>query len=795
MHRRGRASVGGYGPKVRQATPVGPRGRPGSGGDGYTRRASGPLTGVDLVARRSPGQPRSPMTATAEPQVTIAQRPPIRPPRRSPGPGASRSSGRSPASGSSSWTARWARCSRRYGLVRGGLPRRRASATTRATCAATTTSCRLTQPGRRPRDPRRLPRGRRRHHRDEHVHGHAHRPGRLRPRGGRPRDERGRGPARPRGRGRGRGARARAGRATSAGALGPDQPDRLDLARRRATPAPATSRFDELVDGLPARRRPGLVEGGADLLLVETIFDTLNAKAAIFAIDDAVRASSAFRLPLMISGTITDASRPDALAARPSRRSGTRVRHARPFSVGLNCALGARQLREHVARPGPDRRRPGLGLPERRPAQRVRRLRRDGPETSAGARASSPSDGLVNIVGGCCGTTPAHVRGDRRGGRAASPPRPIPAVAPPTRLSGLEPVTIPPAGQRLRQRRRADERHRLAQVRPAHPRGPLRRGASRSPASRSTNGAQLIDVNMDEAMLDSARGDDPLPRPDRRRAGHRAGSRSWSTRSKWSVIEAGPEVQLQGRAVVNSISSRRARPSSSRQARLVPALRRGGRRHGLRRGGPGRHRRAQGRRSPTRAYRLLTDVVGFEPEDIILDPNIFAIATGIEEHADYAVAFIEATRRIKAELPGALVSGGVSQRLVRVPRQRPRPRGDPLGLPVPRDRRRDGHGHRQRRRAARSTTTSTRSCASCVEDVVLDRRPDATERLARDRRRATPRRAPAWSGGRRPRLARAAGRRAADPRPRRGHRRLDRRGHRGGPAGRRPARSRSSRAR
>ena len=342
--------------------------------------------------------------------------------------------------------------------------------------------------------------------------------------------------------------------------------------------------------------------------------------------------------------------------ARPWRRSGQRSGTRARCSSGSTARSGAKQLREHVEELGRLADVPLVRLPERRPAQRVRRLRRDARRDGRGRCGEWARDGPAQhrrlAAAGRRRSTPRRSPRPSR----ASPPRVVPAGRPPTRLSGLEPLAIPlPGGVfvNVGERTNVTGSRRFARLILDGPRARTR--PSRSPASRSTNGAQLIDVNMDEAMLDSVAAMTRFLRLHRRRAGHRAGPGDDRLARGGRSSRPGC-ASSRAAAVVNSISLKEGEAEFLRQARLCRAVRRRGRRHGLRRAGPGRHGRAQGRDRCTRAYRLLTEEAGFAPEDIILDPNIFAIGTGIEEHAGYAVAYIEATRRIKAELPGALGS-------------------------------------------------------------------------------------------------------------------------------------------
>jgi 5-methyltetrahydrofolate--homocysteine methyltransferase len=394
-----------------------------------------------------------------------------------------------------------------------------------------------------------------------------------------------------------------------------------------------------------------LIEGGVDFLMVETIFDTLNAKAAIFAIRRAFEATGT-ELPVMISGTITDASG-RTLSGQTTEAFWNSVRHAEPFMVGLNCALGAEDLRPYVAelcRVADTRvsAHPNAGLPNEFGEYD------ETPEQMAAVVGEFVASGLVNLVGGCCGTTPAHIRALREAVNG-QPPRTVPNVETRCRLSGLEPLNIGPddlfvnVGERsnvtgsavFRKLIEADNYTDAVQV----------------ARQQVENGAQIVDVNMDEGMLDSERAmvtylNLIASEPDVARVPVMIDS------SKWSVIEAGLRC-VQGKAVVNSISLKEGEEAFIHQARLVRdygaavivmAFDEKGQADTV-------ERKVQ---ICERSYRILTDEVGFDPADIIFDPNIFAVATGIEEHNSYGLDFIEATRRIKAELPHALVSGGVS---------------------------------------------------------------------------------------------------------------------------------------
>ena len=408
--------------------------------------------------------------------------------------------------------------------------------------------------------------------------------------------------------------------------------------------------WDQLVAAYSESAR-GLIAGGADILLIETIFDTLNGKAAIFAVESLFE-ELGFRLPLMISGTITDQSG-RTLSGQTVGAFWNSVRHARPFAVGLNCALGARMLRPYVAELAriadvPVSAYPNAGLPNA-----FGGYDEQPPETS-GVLGQLAREGAINLVGGCCGTTPDHVRAIAKAVDGL-PPRVMPEIEARTRLSGLEPLDIGPdslfvnVGERTnvtgsRAFARLIKEDRFAE-------------AVEVARQQVDSGAQVLDVNMDEALLDSeaamARFLDLIAaEPDIAKVPVMIDS------SKWSVIEEGLK-HVQGRPVVNSLSMKEGEDEFLRQARLA------------RRYGAAVIVMAfdeQGQADTTerkvaiahRAFDLLTKQAGFDPTDIILDPNIFAIGTGIEEHAGYGIAYIEAVKRIKKELPAVLVSGGVS---------------------------------------------------------------------------------------------------------------------------------------
>jgi 5-methyltetrahydrofolate--homocysteine methyltransferase len=408
--------------------------------------------------------------------------------------------------------------------------------------------------------------------------------------------------------------------------------------------------FDELVEAYAEAAR-GLLDGGADLLMVETIFDTLNCKAALFAIEQVFEARGT-RVPLMISVTITDASG-RTLSGQTPEAFWNSVRHARPDVIGLNCALGPDLLRAHVEELGrvadvPVSCHPNAGLPNAMGGYDLAALEM---ANHIGEWARS---GLVNVVGGCCGTTPEHISAIATAVRGVAP-RAIPVLAPQCRLAGLEPLNIGPGalfvnvGERTNVTGSAAFKRLILE-------GDYEQAVEVA-RQQVENGAQVIDVNMDEAMLDGVAAMTRFlnliaAEPDVARVPVMIDS------SRWEIIEAGLKC-VQGKAIINSISLKEGEASFLRQARLaqrygaavvVMAFDEQGQADTLER----RVAVCQ------RHYRLLTEVVGFDPCDIIFDPNVFAVATGIEEHDRYAVDFIEATRRIKASCPGALISGGVS---------------------------------------------------------------------------------------------------------------------------------------
>ena len=396
----------------------------------------------------------------------------------------------------------------------------------------------------------------------------------------------------------------------------------------------------------------GLIEGGADILLIETIFDTLNAKAAISAVQSLFDELGE-RLPLIISGTIVDASG-RTLSGQTVEAFWHSIRHADPLIVGLNCALGPKQLREHLdvlsrVADRPVSAYPNAGLPNELGGYD------ETPEQMAEAIREWAEHGLLNVAGSCCGSTPAHVAAIAAA-VAGLPPRQIPDLTGVTRLAGLEPLVIPPPGNafvNVGERTNVTGSRKFARLVAAG----REDEAVDIAREQVANGAQLIDVNMDEAMLDGVAA---MTRFLRRIAAEPdiATVPVMVDSSKWSVIEAGLR-QLQGKGVVNSISLKEGEAEFLRQARLC-------RRYGaavvvMAFDEQGQAESVEQRVAVLRrAYDLLTGVVGFGPEDIILDANIFAIATGMEEHNAYAVSFIAAVRRLKQEFPGSRTSGGVS---------------------------------------------------------------------------------------------------------------------------------------
>ena len=434
-----------------------------------------------------------------------------------------------------------------------------------------------------------------------------------------------------------------------AGVLGPTSrtcsisPDVNDPGYRNVT-------FDELVENYIESTR-GLIEGGADLILIETIFDTLNAKAAIFAVQQ-VFEDDGIELPIMISGTITDASG-RTLSGQTTEAFWNSVRHAKPISIGLNCALGAKDLRPYLEELSNKANtfvsaHPNAGLPNEFGEYD------ETPEEMAAVIDDFARAGFLNIVGGCCGSTPAHIRAIAET-VAKYPPRQIPEIAPACRLSGLEPFTIDRQSLfvNVGERTNITGSAKFARlIREENYTEALEVALQQVEA-----GAQVIDINMDEGMLDSKAA---MVRFLNLIAGEPDISRVpiMIDSSKWDVIEAGLKC-IQGKGIVNSISMKEGVEQFKQHARLckrygaaviVMAFDEAGQ----------ADTEARKNEICKRSYDILVNEVGFPPEDIIFDANIFAVATGIEEHNNYAVDFINACAFIRDNLPYALSSGGVS---------------------------------------------------------------------------------------------------------------------------------------
>ncbi|WP_343732719.1 methionine synthase [Duganella sp.] len=438
-----------------------------------------------------------------------------------------------------------------------------------------------------------------------------------------------------------------------AGALGPT-PKTASISPDVNDPGARNITFDQLVDAYYEQTK-GLIDGGVDLLLVETIFDTLNCKAALFAIDKYYEDHPAQeRLPLMISGTVTDASG-RILSGQTVPAFWNSVRHAKPLTIGLNCALGAALMRPYAEELSQIADTyvciyPNAGLPNPMSDTGFDELPAD---TSALLKEFAEA-GFINVAGGCCGTTPDHIKaiGDIL---ATVPPRAVPQVPIAQRLSGLEPFTIDDNSLFVNVGERTNVTGSKAFARMIL--NEQYDEALSVARQQVENGAQVIDINMDEAMLDSQAAMTRFlnliaSEPDISRVPIMIDS------SKWSVIEAGLKC-VQGKSIVNSISMKEGEEEFIRQAKLCRAY------------GAAVIVMAFDEKGQAdtferkieicgRAYQVLTEKVGFPPEDIIFDPNIFAVATGIEEHNNYAVDFINATRWIKDNLPHAKISGGVS---------------------------------------------------------------------------------------------------------------------------------------
>lgn len=436
-----------------------------------------------------------------------------------------------------------------------------------------------------------------------------------------------------------------------AGALGPT-PKTASISPDVNDPAARNVSFDELVAAYLEQTR-GLVAGGADILMVETIFDTLNCKAALFAIDTYFDQTNT-KLPIMLSGTVTDASG-RILSGQTVTAFWHSVRHAKPITIGLNCALGATLMRPYVEELSKIADTfvciyPNAGLPNPMSDTGFDET----PDVTSSLLKEFATSGFLNMAGGCCGTTPDHIAAIYQAIKAI-PPRAIPSFTPTLKLSGLEPffvneqslfvnvgertnVTGSKAFARLIINEQYDEALTVAR-------------------QQVENGAQVIDINMDEGMLDAIKAMTHFlnliaSEPDIARVPLMIDS------SKWDVIEAGLKC-VQGKAIVNSISMKEGEAEFIRQVQLC-------KRYGAAAIVMAFDEKGQADTFERkieickRAYDLLVEKVAFPPEDIIFDPNIFAIATGIEEHNNYAVDFINATRWIRENLPYAKISGGVS---------------------------------------------------------------------------------------------------------------------------------------
>ena len=434
-----------------------------------------------------------------------------------------------------------------------------------------------------------------------------------------------------------------------AGALGPTTRT-ASISPEVNDPGARNVSYDQLVAAY-LEAASGLVDGGADLIIIETIFDSLNAKAAVFAIETLFE-DRGRRWPVIISGTITDASG-RTLSGQVTEAFWNSIRHAKPIAVGLNCALGAPEMRPYIAEMARISDTyvscyPNAGLPNAFGEYD------ESPEAQAGYIAEFAEAGLVNLVGGCCGTAPPHIAEIAKVVEG-KPPREVPEIPVATRLAGLEPLNITDDSLfvNIGERTNITGSARFRNLIKAED-----YGTALSVALQQVEvGAQVIDINMDEGMIDGVAAMDRFTKliaaePDISRVPVMIDS------SKWEVIEAGLK-NVQGKPIVNSISMKEGEEKFIREARLcrkygaavvVMAFDEQGQADNLE-----RRKEICGR-----AYRILTEEVGFPAEDIIFDPNCFALATGIEEHATYGIDFIEACAWIKENLPGVHISGGIS---------------------------------------------------------------------------------------------------------------------------------------
>ena len=502
-----------------------------------------------------------------------------------------------------------------------------------------------------------------------------------------------------------------------AGSMGPTNRT-ASMSQDVNSPASRGVTFDQLREVYYEQAR-GLVEGGADLLLVETVFDTLNAKAALFAIDEYFEASGQ-RVPVMVSVTIVDKSG-RTLSGQTVEAFWISISHMDLLSVGINCALGAKQMRpyiEELSRIAPVHIscHPNAGLPNAFGGFD------ETPESMSADLHEFASNGWLNIVGGCCGTTPAHIRAIAGAVRGLKPHR----LSKPeryTRFSGLEPLVLRPDSRfvNIGERTNVTGSPKFSKL----ILGGQYEAALAVARQQVENGAQIIDVNMDEAMLDSEQAMTTFlhhiaAEPDIARVPIMIDS------SNWKVIEAGLKC-IQGRGIVNSISLKEGEEVFRQRARLI-------RRYGAAMVVMAFDEKGQAdtlaRKVEVcqRSYRILTEEAGIAPEEIIFDPNILTVATGIEEHNNYAVDFIEATRQIKATLPYVKVSGGVSNISFSF-----------RGHNVVREAMHSAFLYRAIQAGLDMGIVNAGQLAiyeeipkdllHLVEDVLLNRRPDATERL------------------------------------------------------------------